>query len=110
MQIRAPSALIGLQAEESLRIESGTAVQVSCLSGVLWITREGDPTDGFVAAGQSVRLTPRGLTLLTALQPALLRVQDPPRKRNSRPWLQAFTRARQTVRSLALGQNRPAVS
>ena len=102
MQLRGPSAIINLQPDECLRIESGAAVQVGCLCGVLWITREGDPVDSLVAAGQTMRLAPRGLTLVTALEPALLRVQDPPPKAETHPWMELLGRARKAARSLAL--------
>jgi Protein of unknown function (DUF2917) len=52
-------------------------VEIGCLSGLLWITQPGDPRDLFVAAGQSVRVAPSGLTLVTAIELAVLRAGEP---------------------------------
>jgi hypothetical protein len=76
MQIHAMHAAIRLEPEQSLRIESHRVVEIGCLSGLLWITQPGDPRDLFVAAGQSVQVAPSGLTLVTAIQPAVLRAGE----------------------------------
>jgi hypothetical protein len=68
--------MISLEAEASLRVEQATQLEVVCVAGVVWITQEGDPRDLFVAAGQSLTLSPRGLTLVTALEPATVHVID----------------------------------
>ena len=102
MQIHGSSAIINLQPEECLRIESGTGVQVDCVTGMLWITREGDLLDDFLADGQSVQLRSRGLTIITALRPSYLRVQDSPSLHSRRRWLPAWGRARKSFTTLAL--------
>ncbi len=76
MQIYAMQAAISLDPDQSLRIESHREVEIDCRSGLLWITQPGDPRDLFVAAGQSVRVAPSGLTLVTAIQPAVLRAWE----------------------------------
>jgi DUF2917 family protein len=76
MRIHAVHAAISLEPEQTLRIESHREVEIGCLSGLVWITQPGDPRDLFVAAGQSVQVAPSGLTLVTAIQPALLRAGD----------------------------------
>jgi Protein of unknown function (DUF2917) len=68
--------MISLEREASLRLQQATQVEIVCVAGVVWITQEGDPRDIFVAAGQSLLVQPRGLTLLTALEPATVQVVD----------------------------------
>jgi hypothetical protein len=68
--------MIALEREASLRVEPGTPVEIACLSGVVWITHAGDPRDLFLAPGESLVLPLRGLTLVTALEPATVRVLD----------------------------------
>jgi hypothetical protein len=64
--------------EQSLWIESRRDVEIECLSGLLWITQPGDARDLFVAAGESLRLAPSELTLVTAMRTALLRARELP--------------------------------
>jgi len=71
--------MIALEREASLRVEPGTRVEIACLSGVLWITQEGDARDLFLASGESLRLLSRGRTMITALEPSMIRVADVPR-------------------------------
>ena len=68
--------MIAMEREASLRVEPGMRVEIACLSGVVWITQQGDLRDLFLAPGESIELLPRGRTLVTALEPALVRVVD----------------------------------
>lgn len=86
MQIHAMHAAISLEPEQSLRIESRREVEIGCLSGLLWVTQPGDPRDLFVAAGQSVRVAPSGLTLITATQSAVLRAVELTPARGTSGW------------------------
>ena len=68
--------MIALEREASVRVEPGTRIEVVCLSGVLWVTQEGDYRDLFLAAGESLELGARGATLVTALECSTLRAVD----------------------------------
>jgi uncharacterized protein (DUF3084 family) len=50
-----------------VRIEDGRGMMVRVASGEVWITEEGDPRDRFISAGRHVRITSRGVTLISAL-------------------------------------------
>ena len=50
-----------------VRIEDGRGMTVRVASGEVWITEEGDPRDRFVTAGRVMRITSRGVTLVSAL-------------------------------------------
>ena len=86
--------MLALEREASLRVEPGMRVQLTCLSGVLWITQEGDWRDLFLGPGQSFELSPRGVAVVTALEAASVRVLDvclEPRR--SRAWWAVMRRA-----------------
>jgi len=68
--------MIALENETSVRVKAGTAVEIACVSGVLWVTQEGDVRDMFLAPGESLRLVGRGLTIVTALEPSLVRLVE----------------------------------
>jgi len=76
MRLEGATAMIALEREASVRVEPGTRIEIVCLSGVLWVTQEGDYRDLFVAAGESLELLPRGATLVTALEVSTLRAVD----------------------------------
>jgi hypothetical protein len=88
MRIDGVAAMIALEREASLRVEAGTRVEIACLAGVVWITDAGDPRDLFLACGESLVLRPRGVTLVTALEPATVRVLDcaAPWQAGAAPW------------------------
>ena len=66
-----------LKARELLRIADGAGLEVKCLRGNLWITRDGDREDRIVGSGESIVLDRPGLSLVTApLDPALLVVHS----------------------------------
>jgi hypothetical protein len=68
-----------LQTESTLRLTAKQAAALVCHAGVLWLTREGDVRDLFLTPGERVEIGP-GLTLVTALEPAIVSLQ-PPRRR-----------------------------
>ena len=68
--------MIDLNAEESLRVEQGTSIEVTCLSGVVWITQERDVRDLFLAPGESIWLRRRGLALITALERSAVDIRE----------------------------------
>jgi hypothetical protein len=52
-------------------------MQIKAVSGTLWVTQQGDPTDYFLAAGET--FTPKqrsGLLVVQAMQDATLRVVE----------------------------------
>lgn len=89
MVLHGTSAAVSLEPEASLRIRSRRDVEIACLSGVLWVTRAGDMRDLFVSAGESLRLAPCALTLVTALEPSSLRAREVPPVTSRRRWLRA---------------------
>jgi len=66
--------MIELKAGEVLRLRD-SALHLECVSGVLWVTREGDPRDLFVVTGESMRIAGRGLVLVQAWEPAVVDVR-----------------------------------
>jgi DUF2917 family protein len=105
MMIQGAPAMIALDAESSLRIEHAAILEIECLSGVLWITREGDVHDRFIGPGESFNPSGRGVTLATALERTLVRMIERPAARERASWL-AWLRRRPVVRRLYTGAQR----
>ena len=58
----------------TLRIQDGQGVLLQALSGRLWLTQEGDSRDIVLEAGDEVRITRPGLSLVHALREARVQV------------------------------------
>ena len=99
--------MIALDADSSLRIEHAAILEIECLSGVLWITREGDVHDRFIGPGESFIPSGRGVTLATALERSLVRVIERPAAPEHVSWL-AWLRRRPVVQQLYTGAQRAA--
>ncbi len=53
---------------------AGFGVEVQCLSGTVWLTREGDPDDHVLSSGETFVSGRSGRLALMALEPARVRV------------------------------------
>jgi len=102
MMIQGATAMIALDAETSLRVEHAAVLEIECVSGVLWITREGDVCDRFIGPGESFDASGRGVTLATALERSLVRVVERAPARRRWSWLTWFQRPPVVRRSLAV--------
>jgi hypothetical protein len=91
--------VIALEAESSLRVEHADVLEIECVRGILWITREGDLCDRFIGPGESFNPSGRGVTLATALERTLVRLVERPVARRRASWLGWFAR-RPVVRTL----------
>jgi hypothetical protein len=70
--------MMTLEANRSLSLTRRHGSRLDCHAGLVWVTREGDPNDLFVRAGESASLG-RGLTLVTAIEPARVSLVPRPR-------------------------------
>ena len=93
MMLQGIPAMIALNAESSLRIEHAGVLEIQCVSGVLWITREGDVCDRFLGPGDSLRPGTRGVTLATALESSTVRLLERPIPRWRLAWPRWLRRA-----------------
>lgn len=64
--------MITLQANDSFRVKRRD-MRIACLSGVIWVTREGDLCDFILRSGDSLE-SGNGLTVATALERAVINV------------------------------------
>ena len=78
--------MVELQAGAVLRFR-GRRRQLECVSGVLWVTSEGDSEDRFLVAGEAMRIPWRGLVLVQAWETAVVEVRSDPRS-----WLRRWSR------------------
>jgi hypothetical protein len=67
------------------RLEDARGQLVSCLTGTLWITQQGDGRDIVLQAGDDALIEHDGLTLLTALEDARFVLTAPVPLAASRP-------------------------
>ncbi len=58
-------------------LHEADGARVTCVSGALWVTQEGHDEDVILEAGDSLRVSRAGLTLVTALRGSELRVTKP---------------------------------
>jgi DUF2917 family protein len=86
--------MIALEREASLRVEPGSRIEIACLSGVVWVTHEGDTRDLFLAHGESLVPPMRGVTMVTALEPATVRLLDCAEQRSAARWWSGVTSIR----------------
>src|SRR5258708_7134496 len=58
--------VLELPPRQVLRLRAAAGVTISCDAGALWLTQEGHTRDDFLSAGESLRITCAGLTLVEA--------------------------------------------
>lgn len=64
-----------IQPGKSIRIQDGAGTEVCAVSGVVWVTQEGDQRDVVLEPGDRFTLDRGGLALLVALdRPAAVRI------------------------------------
>jgi hypothetical protein len=80
MGARPNDADLLLEKGQILRLRGGQAVRIACVSGLLWVTQEGDLDDRFIAAGQAVTVSAPGLTLIEAMEPSIAALSCPRRR------------------------------
>lgn len=64
-----------LDKDQRLRLEHAGPVRVTCLFGVLWVTRPGDARDLLLTRGESVRLAGTAGVVVSGFVPAVAGVQ-----------------------------------
>lgn len=65
-----PAGEIVLADHQSYSLEAGESSCLACRAGTVWVTRDGDPRDYILEAGQSMGLRGEGRIIVFALGPA----------------------------------------
>jgi hypothetical protein len=68
---------VALERLGGLSLKDAAGAAITCLTGRLWITQEGDRRDFVLAPGDSLRIARGGLTLVSAVEPSRLSVTAP---------------------------------
>jgi hypothetical protein len=66
------NARLALPKEGLIALRDGGDTRITCLEGTLWVTQEGTIKDEVLEPGQSLVVRHPGLTLVTALVPAVV--------------------------------------
>lgn len=70
--IGAATQIRDLAAHATIRIADPVGCTVTCLSGVLWLTHDGDPKDLILKPGEQYRADRRSMLLVQALEESRL--------------------------------------
>ena len=77
MKIDLTQANIRLEPRREFSLVDAAGVEITCLSGAVWLTMEGDLRDIVLTAGDSHAVRRNGVTLVNALEPSLVHVRMP---------------------------------
>jgi hypothetical protein len=71
-----PSAVVRLDSNQvwTRRVKRGSDLRVTCLSGLVWMTREGDSRDHFLRVEDTLTSREPGLVCVQAIAPSQLHV------------------------------------
>jgi Protein of unknown function (DUF2917) len=72
MQVELNSSTVTLPPTGVISVQDGAGTRIRCLSGVLWVTQEGELKDSIVRAGDMLTLHKPGRTVISALEQASL--------------------------------------
>lgn len=73
--ILTPEKIVTLRDRELFSIKKGRrAMKISCRTGVLWLTREGDSADHLIRAGEQLAVPGGGLILISALEDSVFEI------------------------------------
>jgi len=64
-----------IEARTILRIRRSRTTRITCIAGRAWVTNQGDLRDFILERGESVDAT-RGLTIITALEPTVIDIEE----------------------------------
>jgi len=77
MHIELNSSTVTLPPTSVITVQDGSGTRIRCLSGVLWVTQEGELKDSIVRAGDILTLHRPGRTVISALEVASLTLMGP---------------------------------
>ena len=77
MQIALTQKNIALERNHALSITDAAGAEVEVRNGQVWLTMDGDTRDIFLAPGYTHAIERDGLTLISAIQPSVVRVEPP---------------------------------
>ncbi|HWS76073.1 MAG TPA: DUF2917 domain-containing protein [Quisquiliibacterium sp.] len=59
---------------DTVRLDDAHGATVSCAAGTVWVTRDGDPADIVLSAGEKARIDGPGLVVIQAFETSRLAV------------------------------------
>ncbi len=81
MELKVPYPVLALRTGQVLTLDDGEGARIEARLGTLWVTQEGSSKDHIVGPGDSLVVTRPGRTVVQALQPAWLIIEEPAREK-----------------------------
>jgi hypothetical protein len=89
MKIDLTQANIRLEPQRELSLMDAADVEVTCLTGCVWLTTAGDPRDIILLPGDAHSIKRNGDTIINALESSLVHVRMPSAQRSAwKRWLE----------------------
>ena len=77
MNMNLTNANIRLEPRREISLHDAAGVELTCLTGQVWLTMEGDTRDITLSTGDQHTIERNGLTLVNAIEPSLVHVRVP---------------------------------
>jgi hypothetical protein len=74
-QVLAGQENVRLEPKSGLSLRNAAGTEITCMSGCIWLTMEGDSRDITLAAGDAHTIERDGLTLVSALESSVVNVR-----------------------------------
>ena len=75
MLINLTNANVRLEPRREISLHDAAGVELTCLTGQVWMTMEGDTRDITLSIGDQHTIERNGLTLVNAIEPSLVHVR-----------------------------------
>ena len=83
MNLTFRKAHVDLDRDGSIRLRDAAGVHILCLSGAIWVTQHLDIRDIVVLAGEALDIDRPGVTLVNAIEPSRIVLDDANAKTNA---------------------------
>lgn len=90
MNIGMNNAALGLNRRQRLELDNAVGGTIVCLRGGVWITQHHDNRDIVLGEGERFVFDRPGRTIVQATADSLLRLCEPPRRRDALAWLREW--------------------
>ena len=76
MELISAAPVLALGAGDVVTLDDARGVRIEARTGTVWVTEEANPRDHILVAGQALVVSRAGRTLIQAMQPAWIALQE----------------------------------